>query len=32
MDFLLTHWHCIVPLLGIAAFFLLTSRREKEDG
>jgi hypothetical protein len=32
MDFLQAHWHCIVPVLGIAAFLLLTGRREKEDG
>ncbi|MDR2247592.1 MAG: hypothetical protein LBE17_13140 [Treponema sp.] len=23
MDFLLAHWHCIVPVVGIAAVLLL---------
>ena len=31
MDFLLTHWHCVVPVLAIAAVLLLRNRGEKKD-
>jgi hypothetical protein len=30
-DFLLSHWHCIVPAIAIAAVLLLQSRRGKKD-
>jgi hypothetical protein len=26
MEFLATHWHCILPLIGLAAYFLCTAR------
>ena len=31
MDFLLSHWHCIVPVIAIAAVLLLQNRKKKED-
>jgi hypothetical protein len=29
MQFLLTHWHCVVPVLAIAALVLLRNRAKK---
>jgi hypothetical protein len=31
MDFLLSHWHCIVPVLAIAVVLLLQNRGRKND-
>jgi hypothetical protein len=35
MELLAAHWHCILPLIGIAAYLLCTakkpSRAENED-
>jgi hypothetical protein len=31
MDFLLTHWHCVVPVLAIAAVLLISNRDKKKD-
>jgi hypothetical protein len=31
MDFLLSHWHCIVPVLVIGAVLLLQGRGKKKD-
>ncbi|MDF3005687.1 MAG: hypothetical protein K0S22_2159 [Oscillospiraceae bacterium] len=34
MGFLLSHWHCIVPIVGIAAamFFMRDKGERKNDG
>ena len=34
MEFLLSHWHCILPVVGIAvAMFLMRNKnKEKKDG
>lgn len=34
MRFLLSHWHCIVPIVGIAAamFFMRDKAGQKSDG
>lgn len=29
MDFLLSHWHCIVPVIAIGVVLLLQSRGKK---
>jgi hypothetical protein len=29
MAFLEAHWHCLLPLIGIAAYLLGTGRRER---
>jgi hypothetical protein len=31
MEFLLTHWHCIVPVIAIAAVLFLRGRNKKRD-
>jgi hypothetical protein len=31
MDFILSHWHCIVPVIAIAAVLLLQNRGRKKD-
>jgi hypothetical protein len=31
MEFLEAHWHCLLPLIGIAAYLLGTRRRGIED-
>ena len=31
MGFLLSHWHCIVPVIAIAAVLLLQNRSRKKD-
>ena len=31
MGFVLSHWHCIVPVIAIAAVLLLQSRGRKKD-
>jgi hypothetical protein len=30
MDFLLSHWHCIVPLVAIAVVMLLRNQKDKK--
>jgi hypothetical protein len=32
MDFLLSHWHCIVPAIAIVVVMLLQGRGKKKDG
>jgi hypothetical protein len=31
MEFLLSHWHCVLPLIIIAALAFLPKRREKKE-
>jgi hypothetical protein len=31
MDFVLSHWHCIVPVIVIALVLLLQNRGKKKD-
>ena len=31
MDFVLSHWHCIVPVIVIALVLLLQARGKKKD-
>jgi hypothetical protein len=26
MEFLVSHWHCILPLIGLAVYFLCAAR------
>jgi hypothetical protein len=30
MEFLVTHWHCVLPLIGVAAY-LLCAKRDSES-
>jgi len=30
MDFLLSHWHCILPVVGIAAAFFFMREKPKD--
>ena len=30
MDFLITYWHCILPLAGIGIYFFLKNRDKKK--
>jgi hypothetical protein len=32
MDFLLSHWHCIMPLAIIAIALLLMNKKKKDSG
>ena len=31
MDFLLSHWHCVVPAVLIAAVLFIQSRKKQRD-
>jgi hypothetical protein len=31
MDFLLSHWHCVVPVIAIAIVLLLQGRGKKKQ-
>ena len=31
MGFVLSHWHCIVPVIAIAVVLLLQNRNRKKD-
>jgi hypothetical protein len=30
MDFLVTHWHCILPLVGVVAYLFCTKKNPSE--
>jgi hypothetical protein len=31
MQFLISHWHCIIPVAAILVGWLIMNRRDKED-
>jgi hypothetical protein len=31
MDFLASHWHCLLPVVAIAAYMLSASREKKKN-